>query len=69
MINPGRRPGGTLITNYVNDGEDFKSDDDFKKSVKNDVEEIRKDKNPLTLKINAAIQAIEDEIRPHIKRY
>ena len=57
-----------LITNYANDGEDFKSDHDFKKSVKNDVEEIRKDENPLTLKINAAIQAIENEIRPHIKR-
>ena len=57
-----------LISNYENDGEDFRSDESFKKSVKSEVEEINKKENPLTLKINAAIQAIENEIRPHIKR-
>ncbi|MBU1138814.1 MAG: hypothetical protein KKA76_07550 [Proteobacteria bacterium] len=57
-----------LISNYANDGEDFRSDDAFKKRVKAEVQEINRKENPLSLKINAAIKAIENAIRPHIRK-
>jgi hypothetical protein len=58
-----------LIRNKANAEQDFKSDSEYKKTVENEVMEIKKDQNPLTMKINNAIVNIENEIRPLIKKY
>lgn len=59
----------SLISNKANDGESFRSDPDFKKTVEYEVMEIQKKENPLTLKIYGAIKNIENEIRPIIRKY
>lgn len=56
------------ISNKANDGESFRSDPDFEKTVNEDIWAIKDDTNPLTLKISEAINAIEQAIRPHFKR-
>lgn len=57
-----------FIRNKANDGENFIADQEFKKTVEFEVMEIKKNENPLTLRINAAIEAIENEIRPILKK-
>jgi hypothetical protein len=56
------------ISNKANDGEDFKSDRDFGKTIRAQISASNDDKNPLTLKINSAIIDIEKEVRPHFQR-
>lgn len=56
------------ISNKANDGENFKCDPEFGKTIKSEISAIHDDKNPLTLKIGSAINDIEKEIRPHFKR-
>jgi hypothetical protein len=58
-----------FIRNQANNGDDFKADQELKKTVESEVMETKKKENPLTLKINAAIENIENEIRPIIKKY
>lgn len=55
------------ISNEYSGGEYFK-DRDFSKSMRSIVSNTQKDKNELTLKINAAIKEIENEISPHLNR-
>ncbi|MEZ9422049.1 hypothetical protein [Vibrio lentus] len=57
-----------FIHNKAEDGESFKNDREFAKSVKSDVWAANDDKNKLTIQISNAVQALEEEIRPHLKR-
>ena len=58
-----------FVDNKASGGESFKQDQDFRKKIHSEVfASPQDDKNALTVEINAAIQAIEDVIRPHLKR-
>ncbi|QPB83539.1 hypothetical protein CWC22_011295 [Pseudoalteromonas rubra] len=57
-----------FIHNKAEDGESFKNDREFGKSVQSDVWAANDDKNKLTIQISNAVQALEEEIRPHLKR-
>ena len=57
-----------FIHNKAEDGESFKNDREFAKSVKSDVWDANDDKNKLTIQISNAVQALEEEIRPYFKR-
>lgn len=56
-----------FIRNKANNGENFRADQEFRNEVELAVMEIKKKDNPLTLKVNAAIENIENEIRLIIK--
>lgn len=56
------------ISNKASNGEDFKCDPEFGKTIRSEIWATHVDKNPLTLKIDSAINEIETEIRPHFKR-
>ncbi|MBO2696781.1 hypothetical protein [Shewanella algae] len=57
-----------FIHNKAKDGESFKNDRKFGESVQADVWAANNDKNKLTIQISNAVQALEEEIRPHLKR-
>ncbi len=57
-----------FIHNKSEDGESFKNDREFGKSVQSEVWAANDDKNKLTIKISKAVTALEEEIRPHLKR-
>lgn len=56
-----------VISNEYSGGEDFK-DRDFSKKVRSAVSDTKSKDNELTNKINAAIEGLETEIRPHLAR-
>ena len=57
-----------FIHNKGAGGESFKNDREFGKSVQSDVWAANDDKNKLTIQISNAVKALEEEIRPHLKR-
>jgi len=57
-----------FIYNKAEDGESFRSDRDFGKSVQSDVSAGNEKENKLTIQISNAVAALEEEIRPHLKR-
>ncbi len=57
-----------FIHNKAADGESFKNDREFGKSIQSDVWAGNDDKNKLTIQITKAVQALEEGIRPHLKR-
>lgn len=58
----------SVIRDAYSGGEDFNSDREFSKEVRQIVNSTKPDENPLTLKINAAISDIESKVRPHLSR-
>ncbi|WP_131825658.1 hypothetical protein [Salinivibrio kushneri] len=59
---------GLFIDDKADGGESFRNDPAFGKSIKSDIWATHDDENQLTIKISNAVQALEDEIRPHLKR-
>lgn len=58
-----------FIDNKAAGGESFKQDQDYGKKIRSEVfASPQDDTNALTVEINAAVQAIEYLIRPHLKR-
>lgn len=57
-----------MVANEANGKEDFISDKDFAKDIKADVWAIKEETNKLSKKIDNAVEAIEESVRPHIKR-
>jgi hypothetical protein len=58
-----------VVGDKASDGRDFSSDEQFGKEMRSAVYASRSDKsNPLTQKINGAIEAIEAIAKPHLKR-
>lgn len=57
-----------FIHNKAEDGESFRNDREFGTSVQSDIWAANDDKNKLTIQISDAVQALEEEIRPHLKR-
>ncbi|MGR5242716.1 hypothetical protein ACPV36_17630 [Photobacterium damselae] len=57
-----------FINNKVENGEIFKNDREFGKSVRSDLYSTHDDKNKLTIQISNAVKALEEEIRPRLKR-
>ena len=57
-----------VISDKMNGGEDFKSDKEFGKEMRQNVSATHKDENPLTKRIADAIDGIEKIVRPHLKR-
>lgn len=58
----------TFIDNEYRGGEIFKADQDLGKKVKEGIWEMKSEDNELTKRINAAIEELEKEIRPHLSR-
>ena len=56
------------VSDIASSGEDFKSDKEFAKSVKNDIWAGKEDENELSLKINNAVKEIELYVQPHFRR-
>jgi ribosome-associated translation inhibitor RaiA len=56
------------ISNEYSDNEDFNSDQEHAKEVKNVIWDIKSEENDYTKRIDAAIEALEKEIRPHLSR-
>ena len=57
-----------MLSNAVNDGEDFKCDPEFGEVIKLEVYRIKEATNKLSIEINNAVEEIEKSVRPHIKR-
>ncbi|MGH8503397.1 MAG: hypothetical protein ACREVE_13180 [Gammaproteobacteria bacterium] len=58
-----------VIRDKAQQGDDFKADKKFAKEMRSTVSSVGGDeKNPLSIKIAAAIKGIEDQIRPHLRR-
>ena len=58
-----------VISDKANGGEDFKADREFGKNIRSTVSASRNDQNnELSKKILSAIGAIEEHIRPHLRR-
>ena len=58
-----------FIDNFASEGENFKSDKEFGRKIRSEVFAAPSDlKNPLTVEIVAAVKALEDELRPHLRR-
>lgn len=58
----------TVIDNEYSGNIIFKEDPEFAKEVKSSVSDTNSKENELTNKINAAIEGLESEIRPHLSR-
>ena len=56
-----------VISDKYSGGEDFR-DLDFRREMRANVSEIKKNENPLTIKIKLAIENIETVIRPYLNR-
>lgn len=56
-----------VITNKFSGGEEFK-DKDYAKKVRAGVSASRAEDNELSNRINAAVEGLEQEIRPHLAR-
>ena len=56
-----------VIYNEYSDGEDFK-EREFGTKMRANVSATRKDKNELSIEIEASIKDVENEIRPHLSR-
>ncbi|MFT6910353.1 MAG: hypothetical protein ACJAS1_007081 [Oleiphilaceae bacterium] len=57
-----------FIHNKSEGGESFRSDREFGKSIQSDVWAGNDKENKLTIQITNAVEALEEEIRPHLKR-
>lgn len=57
-----------FVDNKAKDGEGFKSDKEFAKSVQADIWAIKEDENQLSIKIIKAVSDIESAVRPNLKR-
>ena len=58
-----------LIANAMSEGEDFLSDKEFGRRMRSTVASLPTDsKNELNNKLAAAVQAIDDQLRPHLQR-
>lgn len=57
-----------FISNEYSDGEHFK-DQEFAKKIRSSVSDMKPKENELTQRINAAIEGLESELRPHLVRY
>ena len=58
-----------LIANAMSEGEDFLSDKEFGMRMRSTVASLPTDsKNELNNKLAAAVQAIDDQLRPHLQR-
>ena len=58
-----------IINDKVQRGENFNTDKDFGKATRSIAHASRSDENNgLNQKIRAAVEAIEDEVRPHLRR-
>ncbi|ORT52207.1 hypothetical protein ST37_02415 [Vibrio sp. qd031] len=57
-----------FIHNKAENNEDFKSNKEFKKSIEADVWGTESEDNKLTQQINAAVENLEKELRPYLKR-
>ncbi|WP_139195554.1 hypothetical protein [Halomonas daqiaonensis] len=58
-----------VVEDKVHRGENFKTDREFGKAMRGTAHASRGDENnPLNRKIKAAVNAIEDTVRPHLRR-
>lgn len=58
-----------LIANAASGGEDFSSDPEFGKKMRSTVSAVRTNsENEINKKLAAAVQAIDDQLRPHLQR-
>jgi hypothetical protein len=58
-----------IIANAASGGEDFSNDRDFGKKMRSTVSAVRTDsKNEVNIKLAAAVQSIDDQLRPHLQR-
>ena len=58
-----------VVEDKVHRGENFKTDREFGKAMRGTAHASRgDDSNPLNKKIKAAVNAIEDTVRPHLRR-
>jgi hypothetical protein len=59
----------SIIVNAASGGEVFASDIDFGKKMRSTVSAVRTDsKNEINIKLAAAVQSIDDQLRPHLER-
>lgn len=57
-----------FIANAANDGDDFSSDREFGKEMRANVSSLPTDsENPINIKLTAAIQSIDDQLRLHLQ--